>query len=704
MVEKVDGAQVAWLRGLKFAERQAMRDRAAFLDRLSATGTPTGPVRLAILVGESDSFLDEAVALAYELGAAGQILWLYTAGTLPVGVPADFHERVCHINRDPARPLVEQLPPADLFLTPDPTLLADFYRAERSLVYWYQHGTPLPDGWAGLPARILTTGVAGTTVGGRPAFPVAPGVNGWVLALAAAREVVAKDPFRARRPRVSLCMIVKNEEKHLQNCLLSVYGVVDEICVVDTGSTDRTVQIAKRLGAKVEQRAWRHDFAWARNESLAMATGDWILQLDADEILSPNAKIEVPQLVRNKRYTGFLMPIESVLPSGISRNYVLRLFPRRPEIVYRGRIHEHVGEAITALNGTVLVSKGSILHVGYVEDPMKATGKRSRNRDLLLKALEEEPTNARYHYYLGVEEYLSGNPEEALRLLEAVPFSEEWIEGEPATLGYNCHRLTGQIRASLAMAYRGTRAYPRSITLWVAQADLAYGLGEEEPLQEALAWLTNERVEKLGDLDYAAKHATYLLGCQATDPEAKERYFRKALPYPNATRALLRHWLRTCGLAETIRKVGELQVADSFPILLQALSDLQDWASMQVLLDLRPELRHTPPAGALFLAQGRPEEALTVWQESGAEGWHRFAAMVALLGGHQLVQVAEPHLTPLESLAVQDMVNGRPTWRWNALLPTLCNINNPGVIEQLLARAPFLAEAVMVHLRLNVLP
>ena len=89
------------------------------------------------------------------------------------------------------------------------------------------------------------------------------------------------------RNEVSLCMIVKNEENYLPNCLNSIKDIVDEIIVVDTGSTDKTVDIAKSFGAKVYYFPWRNNFSEARNESLKYATKDWILILDADDELSP---------------------------------------------------------------------------------------------------------------------------------------------------------------------------------------------------------------------------------------------------------------------------------------------------------------------------------------------------------------------------------------------------------------------------------
>jgi GT2 family glycosyltransferase len=89
------------------------------------------------------------------------------------------------------------------------------------------------------------------------------------------------------RPKVSLTMIVKDEENNLPHCLESVRGVFDEIVVVDTGSTDRTIEIARSFGAEVFEFAWIDDFAAARNEALAHATGDYAFWLDADDVVDP---------------------------------------------------------------------------------------------------------------------------------------------------------------------------------------------------------------------------------------------------------------------------------------------------------------------------------------------------------------------------------------------------------------------------------
>ena len=91
------------------------------------------------------------------------------------------------------------------------------------------------------------------------------------------------------RPKISLCMIVKNEAQYIERCIKSARRAADEIIVVDTGSSDDTAEIARRLGAKTRQHQWKSDFSEARNYSIEQATGDWILYLDADEVLTPDA-------------------------------------------------------------------------------------------------------------------------------------------------------------------------------------------------------------------------------------------------------------------------------------------------------------------------------------------------------------------------------------------------------------------------------
>jgi glycosyltransferase involved in cell wall biosynthesis len=169
-------------------------------------------------------------------------------------------------------------------------------------------------------------------------------------------------------PTVSLCMIVKDEEARLPTCLQSVREAVDEIILVDTGSTDGTLSIASDWGAKVSTFDFREpDFAGARNQSLAKARGDWILVLDADEVLTgtgpaiiralttPPEPAETVGYVAERRNIGF---DHAAAPT----DHALRLFPNHPGHRYRGRVHETIDASILARGGRIRTSHLTIEH------------------------------------------------------------------------------------------------------------------------------------------------------------------------------------------------------------------------------------------------------------------------------------------------------------------------------------------------------
>src|SRR3990170_9028860 len=142
-----------------------------------------------------------------------------------------------------------------------------------------------------------------------------------------------------RSPNISACMIVKNEEEFLPNCLNSIKAAVDEIIVVDTGSADDTVNIAKNFGAKVYHHPWNDSFSEARNHCLNYASGDWILQIDADEELE---QADIPKLrlvISDNRYNGIIIAIQSIIKDGLHTFYHPRIF-RRGKGFYKDIIHE----------------------------------------------------------------------------------------------------------------------------------------------------------------------------------------------------------------------------------------------------------------------------------------------------------------------------------------------------------------------------
>lgn len=192
--------------------------------------------------------------------------------------------------------------------------------------------------------------------------------------------------------KLSLCMIARNEEGYIGDALKSVQDLVDEIIVVDTGSSDRTVEIAKEYSAKVFFMEWQHDFAAARNEALKHATGDWVLILDADERVPEDLKDNLRSLlIPTDQAISYLLYIRNYLHEGdegsVLGHYMVRLFRKTPETRFFGVIHEQLypnwGEV------TIPENSFHINHLGYSKQDKKVHKIENRNLPLILKALDE---------------------------------------------------------------------------------------------------------------------------------------------------------------------------------------------------------------------------------------------------------------------------------------------------------------------------
>ncbi len=205
-------------------------------------------------------------------------------------------------------------------------------------------------------------------------------------------------------PRLSLCMIVKNEEEYLPRCLESVQGVVDQVVIVDTGSTDRTVEIAQSFGAEVYHHPWRNDFSEARNVSLDHAGGDWILYLDADEELVEEDKNKIKPLLATTNCEGFYMVETNFMGDFAGNDAIchptLRIFRNRKEYRFHGALHEQVSDRI---QGECPISPLRLNHYGYLAKPLVDKNKLTRNREILLKEVKTYPNNSFVHFNLGTE-------------------------------------------------------------------------------------------------------------------------------------------------------------------------------------------------------------------------------------------------------------------------------------------------------------
>jgi tetratricopeptide (TPR) repeat protein len=222
---------------------------------------------------------------------------------------------------------------------------------------------------------------------------------------------------------ISLCMIVKDEEAMIARCLQAARDAVDEIVVVDTGSTDRTVEIAESLGARVLHHEWDGDFSAARNVSFAAATSDWVMYLDADEVLVADDVERLRALAgRTWREAFFLTEINHTgdLEDGTAITHdAMRLFRNRPEYRFEGRIHEQIAQCLPAYlperqeRTTVRVE-----HFGYLGSVRDTKDKSNRNLELLERQVAEGVDNPFLHFNLGSEYAATGDVTRALTHFE----------------------------------------------------------------------------------------------------------------------------------------------------------------------------------------------------------------------------------------------------------------------------------------------
>lgn len=231
-------------------------------------------------------------------------------------------------------------------------------------------------------------------------------------------------PWAGRKPRISLCMIARNEEHFLPECLERARQVADEIIFVDTGSTDRTVQIAESFGAKVLHSPWQDDFSAPRNVGLRHATGDWILVLDADEFLQPGSCERIRELVENPAINGYHLRFINVYGEGRTIGVMMvRLFRNLPGIEYQNIIHEQVTPSLQRLGaeqGLVLSTcEVEVEHHGYTAAVMDQRGKTERNERLFKKQLAQHPDDIYTFYKYGdFLRRVPGRDADARRLLD----------------------------------------------------------------------------------------------------------------------------------------------------------------------------------------------------------------------------------------------------------------------------------------------
>ncbi|MCX7694220.1 MAG: glycosyltransferase [Caloramator sp.] len=241
---------------------------------------------------------------------------------------------------------------------------------------------------------------------------------------------------------ISLCMIVKNEENNLRKCLSSINNYVDEIIIIDTGSIDNTKKIARKFTDKIFDYIWDNDFAKARNFSVSKAKNDWILVLDADEIVINFDNASVLNFINEHTdCVGRIKRINIFEDKGVKK-YIERInrFFNKNYYHYEGIIHEQVKNKGN-FNYSMIDLNITVEHIGYQKEVVERSNKLQRNINLLNKALEENMNDPYLHYQLGKSYYMAKNYElsvmefeKALYLIDNYSF--EYVEDLIETYGY----------------------------------------------------------------------------------------------------------------------------------------------------------------------------------------------------------------------------------------------------------------------------
>ncbi|MFT7671180.1 MAG: tetratricopeptide (TPR) repeat protein [Planctomycetota bacterium] len=344
---------------------------------------------------------------------------------------------------------------------------------------------------------------------------------------------------------ISACLIVRNEEQILDACLEALGPFVDEICVVDTGSTDRTFQIAEASGAKLERFVWIDDFAAARNACLNLATSDWILSVDADEILDPESAEGLRLLLEHSDAQAYLVWLDN-LDGGSDANGrpsmnsvgIPRLFRRRPEIHWKRPVHESVMISLLALGAGVLEhSHLRLVHHGYLPEAIRVGKKHERNLRILEAQHEREPDDLFNTFKLASTQRALSNEDRACKLLTGA-----WSQARNQTARQRAELPFLPLAASELIRLLSAKG-EQSRAWQVAQEALA-----DYPTVSEVLYRAGEVQRCVGSLERASELYVAALGCEAwTDLYAGEPSSRG-------------HWAHF-GLARVSALAGDLELS-----------------------------------------------------------------------------------------------------------------------------------------------
>jgi RNA polymerase sigma factor (sigma-70 family) len=388
----------------------------------------------------------------------------------------------------------------------------------------------------------------------------------WECAVAGARErlrglvaprhdapLVPATPWSAREERtadgrersaveLSLCMIVRDEEPRLAACLDSVAPHVDEMVVVDTGSTDRTREIARERGARVFDFPWTESFADARNQSLTQARGDWIFWVDADDLLSPESGRKLRDLIRRHPARDVAYQVQVRIPPSpgeFNESVVdhVKLFPNRPDLRFEHRIHEQILPSIRRAGLEVRFSDLFVTHANYDRSDEGQAKKRRRDFRLLELDLRDRPDHPFVLFNLGMTHLYATKEYEVAahylrRSLDRSHCSDSIVRKAFAMLTW-ARMCQGEWAAALAANEEGRSYYPDDAELLFQAGQLYQQVGRFDEARRALERLISEEEEPhyrsvdTGLRTYRGRHELALLFRRMGDGAHCEQMLRE---------------------------------------------------------------------------------------------------------------------------------------------------------------------------------
>jgi glycosyltransferase involved in cell wall biosynthesis/predicted Zn-dependent protease len=440
-----------------------------------------------------------------------------------------------------------------------------------------------------------------------PAVPAGP-VTMPAPTAATAETPVVVPATPVGRPRVSLTMIVKNEERNLPDCLGPVRGLFDEVVVVDTGSIDWTREVARRLGARVSVFPWCDSFAAARNAALDRATGDWAFWLDADDRVDDANRAKLAALFGSLGHENAAYVVKCVcVPDGPGRAETavdhVRLFRRDPAHRWDYRVHEQILPALRKTRTDVRWSGVAVHHVGYVDAALR---RRKLDRDLRLLRLEEQdkPGDPFVLFNLGsVYHELGDWAAAAAALSESLRRShpQDSIVRKLYALLAQCHRRAGDLGKALSACREGREHYPEDAELLFVEGNLLNEAGDRAGAEELFVRLIRSReADHFASVDtglrgHKARHNLAVIYRDAGRSAEAEAQWRAALvDEPGFVPAHLglgelalrsRDWVGVERVAADLRGLGPPGAAEAEILLGRGEIDRQEFAAARVRLE-----------------------------------------------------------------------------------------------------------------------